>query len=119
MENPEGERENREGVCFLSFFKFLWNFKSLCQISEQGATFLICGKTKKGSVITQEGDESLCTQTGTAKYARSKTRSEGSTASQSKNKHDEVTDFVRFKTEVVYSVNRLGYQISNSPTGIK
>lgn len=36
----------------------LWNFKSLCQISEQGGTCLICGKMEKGSDITREGDES-------------------------------------------------------------
>lgn len=85
MKYTEGEGEKREGE-ITKFFSALWNFKSLCQISEQGGTCLICGKTEKGSDITREGDESQCTQTGTAKYARSKTRSEGSTAPRGKDK---------------------------------
>lgn len=86
----EGERQKREGEItemFFFFFLALRNFKSLCQISEQGGTCLICGKMEKGSDITQEGDESQCTQTGTAKNTRSKTRSQGSTAHQAKDKY--------------------------------
>lgn len=85
----EGERQRGEGEIteVFCFFLALWNFKSLCQISEQGGTCLICGKMEKGSDITQEGDESRCTQTGTAKNTLSKTRSEGSTAHQAKDKY--------------------------------
>lgn len=89
-ECTEGERQTRVGEItdvFFFFFLACWNFKSLCQISEQGGICLICGKLEKGSDITQEGDESQCTQTGTAKNTRSKARSEGSTAHQAKDRY--------------------------------
>lgn len=94
----QSEREGRggSGGFFFSSSSSLWNFKSLCQISEQGGTCLICGKKKKGgegSDITQEGDERLSTQTRTCRVRAFKDKGQRSTAaSRGDDKKAEITD---------------------------
>lgn len=60
-ENREGDIKITESVLALEFQVLVPNFRG-------GGTCLICGKMVKQSDITQEGDESSCTQAGNAMY---------------------------------------------------
>lgn len=59
--NREGDIKITESVLALEFQVLVPNFRG-------GGTCLICGKMVKQSDITQEGDESSCTQAGTSMY---------------------------------------------------